>query len=101
MRMQARRGNGRWTRNTMENTLGLHCAIHGRKANGEWCGALNPSRVGEPRPTMCHSCGEHLEHGFVAEAGEPSRVKYGEDDVAHCAVCGQAEDRPIHRLEVR
>lgn len=36
-------------------------------------------------------------HRFMVEKGEPSRVKYGEEDVAHCALCGQAEDRPIHR----
>lgn len=38
-------------------------------------------------------------HPFVADTGEPSRVKYGEDDIAHCARCGQAENRPIHRVQ--
>lgn len=60
-RYQARRGGGRFTRNTPENSLGLHIAIHERRADGTWCGALNPSRVGEPRPTHCHACGELLE----------------------------------------
>lgn len=55
-RWQARRGNGRFTGNTMENTLGLHCAICPQPD----CGALNPSRVGEPRPTVCHRCGRSL-----------------------------------------
>lgn len=59
-RLQARRGNGRFTRNTMENTFGLHAGIHERKADGSWCGAFNPSRVGEPRPETCHACGESL-----------------------------------------
>lgn len=67
-RLQARRGNGRFTPNTMENTLGLHTTIHERKVNGEWCGALNPSRVGEPRPETCSHCGESL----TREKGSPS-----------------------------
>jgi hypothetical protein len=53
-RFQARRGNGRFTRNTMENTLGLHCAVCPA------CRRLNPSPVGEPRPTHCHACGAAL-----------------------------------------
>ena len=61
VRRQARRANGRYTRNTMENTLGLHVTVHGRKADGTWCGALNPSKVGEPRPTTCSQCGELLQ----------------------------------------
>ncbi|HYE88477.1 MAG TPA: hypothetical protein VEA16_19080 [Vicinamibacterales bacterium] len=60
-RVQARRGNGRFTRNTPENTLGMHFNVHERKQNGEWCGAFNPSRVGETRPTHCHACGDPLE----------------------------------------
>lgn len=53
-RLQARRGNGRFTPNTMENTFGLHCAVC------QECRSLNPSRVGEPRPTHCHKCGAPL-----------------------------------------
>jgi hypothetical protein len=59
-RRQARRGNGRFTRNTPENTFGQHIAVHERKGNGEWCGALNPSPVGQERPTHCYVCGEAL-----------------------------------------
>lgn len=59
-RYQARRRGGEFTRNTPENILGLHIAIHGRQADGSWCGALNPSPVGEPRPSVCHVCGEPL-----------------------------------------
>jgi hypothetical protein len=59
-RLQARRGNGRFTRNTMENTFGLHVDIHEHKADGSWCGSFNPWPVGEPRPETCHACGESL-----------------------------------------
>jgi hypothetical protein len=59
-RFQARRSSGRFTGNTMENTFGLHAGVHGRKTDGSWCGSFNPSRVGEPRPTHCHACGEAL-----------------------------------------
>jgi hypothetical protein len=69
-RFQARHGNGRFTPNTPENTLGLHMGIHERKANGEWCGAFNPSPVGEQRPTHCHICGESLiQHDTRREKG--------------------------------
>ena len=65
-RLQARRGNGRFTRNTSENTLGLHMNIHGFRKDGEtWCGAFNPSRVGEPFPERCQTCGE-----LLSEAGD-------------------------------
>jgi hypothetical protein len=61
-RLQARRGNGRFTPNTPENTLGMHFNIHGFRADGTtWCGAFNPSRVGEDRPIHCHACGDRLE----------------------------------------
>lgn len=61
-RLQARRGNGRFTRNTPENTLGLHFNIHGFRADGvTWCGAFNPSKVGESRPTRCATCGDPLD----------------------------------------
>ncbi len=61
-RFQARVGNGRFARNTPENTLGMHFNVHGRKVNGEWCGAFNPSTLGQPLPEKCHACGEPL-HG--------------------------------------
>jgi hypothetical protein len=56
MRRQARRGNGRFTRNTMENTFGLHCDV----CPNDECRRLNPSPVGAPRPTHCHACGAAL-----------------------------------------
>lgn len=59
-RFQARGGAGRFVRNTPENTLGLHFNIHECKADGSWCGALNPSQVGEPRPSACSQCGEPI-----------------------------------------
>ncbi len=68
MRRQARRGNGRFTPNTPENTLGLHIPVHWRRANGEWCGTMCPSRVGEPRETHCHRCGEPLDADARHEA---------------------------------
>jgi predicted amidophosphoribosyltransferase len=53
-RFQARAGGGRWTRNTMENTFGLHTGICPS------CNGFNPSGVGEPRPEVCHHCGAAL-----------------------------------------
>jgi addiction module HigA family antidote len=40
-------------------------------------------------------------HAFVTDRGEPSRVRHGDEDTAHCATCGQAEDRSIHRVPRR
>ena len=37
-------------------------------------------------------------HEFVVDSAEARRVKYGDEDLDHCAVCGQAADRPIHRV---
>lgn len=37
-------------------------------------------------------------HRFTTDSEEPSRVKWGEEDIKHCAACGQAEDRNIHRI---
>lgn len=70
-RFQARRGNGRFTRNTLENTLGLTSNVHEWKADGSWCGAINPSSVGEPRPVTCSHCGELLERAAEAARREP------------------------------
>lgn len=61
-RFQARRGNGRFVRNTPENTLGLHIGVCPA------CRLLQPSRVGEPRPTKCHSCGAALDGGAREES---------------------------------
>ncbi len=61
-RFQSRRGNGRFTGNTMENTLGLHCEVC------EACRSLNPWKVGESMPEKCHNCGEPLIPDGVREA---------------------------------
>lgn len=53
-RWQARRGNGRFTGNTMENTFGLHCEVCPS------CRALNPWKVGESAPGRCHACGADM-----------------------------------------
>jgi hypothetical protein len=53
-RFQARRGSGRFTRSTLENTFGLHAGICPA------CGSFNTSGVGEPRPDVCHHCGAAL-----------------------------------------
>jgi hypothetical protein len=67
-RLQARRGNGRFIRNTPENAFGLHMNIHeGQKPNGEWCGAFNPSKLGEARPEICQ-CGSPLPSAPITAA---------------------------------
>lgn len=59
-RRQARKHNGRFTRNTLENTLGVHANIHnGNTPEGIFCGRFNLSNIGEPRPEHC-VCGEPL-----------------------------------------
>jgi hypothetical protein len=37
-------------------------------------------------------------HAFVQDKQDAPRVRSGQEDVDHCATCGQAEDRPIHRV---
>jgi hypothetical protein len=64
-RFQARRGNGRFTRNTMENTFGLHCEVC------DVCRSLSPWAVGEPKPKRCHNCGALL----GVNKSEPERHK--------------------------
>ena len=54
-RFQARRGNGRFTRNTPENTLGLSIEVC------PFCRALNPRPAGTPRADNCHACGRSLD----------------------------------------
>jgi hypothetical protein len=39
-------------------------------------------------------------HRFLEDKSDARRVRNGEEDVAHCVECGQAEDRPIHRVRV-
>jgi hypothetical protein len=53
-RFQARVGNGRFTRNTPENTMGLHIDVCPA------CRLLQPYGVGEPKPETCHTCGAPL-----------------------------------------
>lgn len=50
-RFQARRGGGQWTRNTMENTFGLHCP------SCPECHKLLPHSVGSAPPDTCDGCG--------------------------------------------
>jgi hypothetical protein len=61
-RFQARRTNGRFVRNTLANTLGLQPGVC-RGEGDDWCGGLNPHRVGEPPPEKCGHCGRPLERG--------------------------------------
>lgn len=71
-RFQARRGNGRFTRNTLENTVGLHCL---------WCphcGRGNPSPVGQPQPTECHACGKPLEGDEPGSPFDTNEEKAGD-----------------------
>jgi hypothetical protein len=55
-RIQARRGNGRFTRNTLRNTFGLGCDVCPR------CGQCHPYRLRprDPRATECTRCGAAL-----------------------------------------
>lgn len=53
--------------------MGL-CKPHGNKADGTWCGAINPAtgkdEIGRPiLPTVCGHCGESLD----VPRGEASR----------------------------
>lgn len=50
-RFQARRASGRFTRNTPENTFGLHIDQCGA------CGRLISYPVGDAPPDACHGCG--------------------------------------------
>ncbi len=74
-RLQARRMGGRFTRNTLENTVGLHVGIC------DACNRFNPSPVGEPRPSVCKHCGMPLgrcAHGRCTEQfQDPAEVLAG------------------------
>lgn len=52
-RFQARRSNGRYTRNTLENVFGLHADVCPGGPDGKWCGRILPVSVGEKRRTFC------------------------------------------------
>lgn len=72
-RFQARHGNGRWTRNTFENSLGLNPGICPS------CNRFNPTPVGEMRPETCTHCGNLLAtcaHGRCADPfPDPATVR--------------------------
>lgn len=73
-RLQARRGNGRWQRNTLENTFGLHAGIC------PTCNSFNPHGVTEQAPDICVHCGGVMAvcaHGRCTERF-PSRPHYPE-----------------------
>lgn len=36
-------------------------------------------------------------HSFVVDDSDAQRVKHGGEDIAHCVICGEAEDRPVHK----
>ena len=55
-RRQARTARGRYTRNTLENTVGLSVLVC------QECRRMNPYPAGGDKPTTCHACGsEHLQ----------------------------------------
>ena len=59
-RFQSRRGNGRFQRNTLENTFGLRANIC------ESCRRFNPTSVGAPTPDKCAHCGWSFDNGTSA-----------------------------------
>lgn len=56
-RLQARRHNGRFTRNTTENTFGFHTAVCPHAD----CRRFTTWNLGTEKPTTCHACGRPLE----------------------------------------
>lgn len=52
-RRQARRANGRFTRNTMENTFGMSVDV----CPNPDCRRFLPRSMFEPRPETCPHCG--------------------------------------------
>lgn len=63
-RFQARKNNGRFTRNTMENTFGLHTDVCKK------CRQIISWSVGDKKPEKCHSCGELLTNPPPTEGGK-------------------------------
>lgn len=61
-RIQSRRGNGRFQRNTMENTFGLHVKVCPK------CRSFTTYEVGEATTIRCHSCGEPLSSETTPQA---------------------------------
>jgi len=54
MRFQARKSNGRFMPNTLENTLGLSIVVCSN------CGRFNPYPAYTHKPDTCHNCGASL-----------------------------------------
>ncbi len=72
-RFQARRGSGRFTRNTMENTFGLHCP------SCPECNKFLPHPVGSAPPDTCNGCGavmvwEKCAHGRCRDRFPDPRI---------------------------
>jgi hypothetical protein len=61
-RFQSRRSNGRFQRNTLENTFGLRANVC------ESCRRFNPTSVGDPLPKACAQCGWGFDRGTSAES---------------------------------
>jgi len=53
-RFQARKSNGRFTPNTLENTFGLSIVACPH------CGRFNPYPANGKKPETCHACGRGL-----------------------------------------
>lgn len=85
MRRQARRGNGRFTRNTMENTFGLHCEV----CPVDTCRRLNPWTVGQAKPERCHACGSLLDGTAEAEPSEEVREAWEAENHARAREFGE------------
>lgn len=64
-RFQSRGGGGRFRRNTMENTFGLHVPACPH------CRRFNPYSVGEKKPENCHACGKPLDASAVVSLDRP------------------------------
>jgi hypothetical protein len=70
-RHQSRRGNGRFQRNTLENTFGLRALVC------VTCRSFNTHGLGEARPTTCHACAKPLVDIADATEAQPGTKKGG------------------------
>jgi hypothetical protein len=71
-RFQARRGNGRFTRNTMENTFGLSVDVCPH------CRRFNPRPAYEKAAENCHACGKPLREIDISERAKGSETGHAE-----------------------
>lgn len=56
-------------------------------------------RIEATLQAIAERCGvEPPSHVFEEDKKDAARVYHGEEDIAHCVKCGQAEDRQIHRV---